>query len=131
MDPARRLVFVTAFHPEKRLLLGYVFRREEYPWTQLWEFYPDAEKLARGLEFAAQPFDLPRREVIQTNSMFDTPTYRWLPAKSKISSAFLMFYARTPEGFRKVDDVVLEGGRLTVEDRASGKKLILAASRGL
>jgi hypothetical protein len=55
----------------------------------------------------------------------------WLPAKSKISSAFLMFYARTPEGFRKVDDVVLEGGRLTVEDRASGKKLILAASRGL
>ena len=131
MDPARRLVFVTALHPEKRLLLGYVFRREEYPWTQLWEFYPDGEKLARGLEFAAQPFDLPRREVIQTNSMFDTPTYRWLPAKAKIGSAFLMFYTRTPEGFRKVDDVVLDGRTLTVEDRTSGKKVILAASRGL
>jgi hypothetical protein len=131
MDPARRLVFVTAFHPERRLLLGYVFRREEYPWTQLWEFYPGGDRNARGLEFATQPFDVPRREVIQTNTMFDTPTYRWLPAKSKIGSAFLMFYTRTPEGFRKVDDIILEGGKLTIADRASGINVILAASLGL
>ena len=131
MDRTRRLVFVTAFHPDKRLLLGYVFRREEYPWTQLWEFYPGDERLARGLEFASQPFDVPRREVIQTNAMFDTPTYRWLPAKSSIGSAFLMFYARTPTGFRHVDDVVLEGGRLTVLDRASAIRIELAASHAL
>jgi hypothetical protein len=131
MDPARRLVFVTAFHPDKRLLLGYVFRREEYAWTQLWESYPANGRIARGLEFATQPFDLPRREVIQTNTMFDTPTYRWLPAKSRIGSSFLMFYTRTPDGFRKVDDVTLEGGRLTIEDRTAGVRFTLAASRPL
>jgi hypothetical protein len=131
MDPARRLVFVTAFHPDKRLLLGYVFRREEYPWTQLWESYPSDGRIARGLEFATQPFDLPRREVIQTNAMFDTPTYRWLPAKSTIRSAFLMFYTRTPDRFRKVDDVVVEGGMLTIHDRTAGIAIALPASRGL
>ena len=131
MDPARRLVFVTAFHPDKRLLLGYVFRREEYAWTQLWESYPADGRIARGLEFATQPFDLPRRDVIQTNTMFETPTYRWLPAKSRIGSAFLMFYTRTPEGFRKVDDVVLEGGRLTISDRTARVSFALAASRPL
>jgi hypothetical protein len=131
MDPARKLVFITAFHPGRRLLLGYVFRREEYPWTQLWEFYPENGNLARGLEFAVQPFDMPRREVVQQNSLLGAPTYRWLPAKSKIGSAFLMFYTRTPEGFGKVDDVVLEGGRLTIEDRGAGRKITLAASRGL
>ena len=132
MDPARRLVFVTAFNADKHLLLGYVFRREEYPWTQLWESYPaDDARIARGLEFATQPFDLPRREVIQTGSLFDTPTYRWLPAKSKIGSAFLMFYTRTPDGLRKVDDVVFDRGRLTVEDHTSGVTLVLAASRPL
>jgi hypothetical protein len=131
MNPARRLVFVTAFHPDKRLLLGYVFRREEFPWTQLWEFYPDDGRIARGLEFATQPFDLPRREVIQANAMFDTPTYRWLPAKSTIRSAFLMFYTRTPDRFGKVDDVVLEGGRLTIHDRTTGITIALSASRGL
>jgi hypothetical protein len=131
MDPARHLVFVTAFHPERHLLLGYVFRREEYPWTQLWEFYPSDGRLARGLEFATQPFDLPRREVIQTNVLFDTPTYRWLPAKSTIRSAFVMFYARTPDGFRKVDDVVFGGGKLTIQDWTTGINVTLSASRGL
>jgi len=131
MDPSRRLVFVTALHPEKRLLLGYLFRREEYPWTQNWENYPANRKMARGLEFSTQPFDVPRRQVIDTRSLFDAPVYRWLPAKSKIGSAFLMFYTRTPEGFRKVDDVTLDGGRLVIEDRAAGKRVTLSASGGL
>jgi hypothetical protein len=131
MDPSRRLVFVTAFHAEKRLVIGYIFRREEYPWTQLWENYPANGRLARGLEFAVQPFDMPRRDVIQQNMLLDTPTYRWLPAKSKITSAFLMFYARTPDGMKKIDDVTLEGGRIVIQDRSAGKTLTLAASRPL
>lgn len=132
MDPSRRLVFITAFHPDKRALFGYVFRREEYPWTQIWDSYPgQGRRSSRGLEFGTQPFDLPRREVIQTNSLFQTPTYRWLPAKSKIGSSFVMFYTRTPEGFRRVDDVVLADGKITIEDRTSSRKIILIASRGL
>jgi len=132
MDPSRRLVFVTAFNPARRLLLGYIFRREEYPWTQLWESFPhNNERFARGLEFATQPFDLPRREVIQANTMFDAPTYRWLPAKSKITSSFLLFYTSTPEGFSKVDDVTQENGKITILDRSSGKQIKLDASRQL
>jgi hypothetical protein len=132
MDPARRLVFVTAFHPAKRALFGYVFRRAEYPWTQIWDSYPGgSRRSSRGLEFATQPFDLPRRDVIQANSMFETPTYRWLPAQSTIGTSFLMFYTRTPVGFGKVDDVVLERGTITIADRKTGKQIVLNASRGL
>jgi hypothetical protein len=128
LDPARRLEWVTAINTAKGLILGYVFKRNEYPWLQDWEFYPANLKMARGMEFATQPFDVPRREAIQTGSMFDTYTYRWLPAKSKIESRFLLFYAKTPEGFRKVDDVKLEGGKLIVEDRQDGKQIVLDAS---
>ena len=128
MDPARKLVWVTAINTAKRLILGYVFRREDYAWLQDWESYPANLKMARGLEFSSQPFDVPRREAISTNSMFDAPTYRWLPAKSKIESRFLLFYAKTPDGFDKVDDVRLEGGKLIVEDRQAGKQIELKAS---
>ena len=132
MDPTRRLVYVVSFHPGKQALFGYVFRREEYPWTQMWDSYQGGgERSSRGMEFAVQPYDLPRREVIQSNSMFDTPTYRWLPALSKIGSSFVMFYTRTPDGFTRVDDVVLADGTLTIEDRAAGKKIALRTSRGL
>jgi hypothetical protein len=131
MDRSRRLVFVTALHPEKQLLIGWVFRREDYPWVQSWESYPSNSRLARGLEFGTQPFDLPRRETLQMGSMFDTPTFRILPAKSKIATSFLIFYTKTPEGFAKVDDVRLDGGKLVIEDRKAGKTIILPASRGL
>ena len=132
MDPTRRLVYVVSFHPGKQALFGYVFRREEYPWTQIWDSYQgEGKQSSRGMEFAAQPYDLPRREVIESHAMFDTPAYRWLPAKSTIGTNFVMFYTRTPDGFTKVDDVVLENGTLTIEDRAAGKKIVLNASRGL
>jgi hypothetical protein len=128
LDPKRRLVFVTALEPERRLILGYVFRQEEFPWLQNWENYPADGRLARGLEFSTQPFDVPRREAVTTGVMFDTPTYRWLPARSRIGAHFLLFYARVPDGMRKVDDVRLEGGKLTIEDRAAAKTLVLPAS---
>lgn len=132
MDPSGRLAYVTSLHPERQALLGYVFRREEYPWIQIWDSYPGGGRRSyRGMEFAVQPFDLPRRDVIQTNSMFDTPTYRWLPAQSKITSSFIMFYMRTPDGFTQVDEVQLENGTITIEDRKNGKRIVLQASRSL
>jgi len=131
MDRSRRLVFVTALHPGKRLLIGWVFRREDYPWVQNWESYPSNSALARGLEFGTQPFDLPTRDTLQMSPVFDTPTFRMLPAKSKIATSFLIFYTKTPEGFEKVDDVRLEGGKVVIEDRKAGKTISLAASRSL
>ena len=128
MDASRKLVFVTALHPSKRLLLGYLFKPQEYPWTQNWEYYPPTKKLARGLEFSTQPYDVPRREVVQLNSMFGAPVYRWLPAKTKIESRFLMFYAHTPEGFARVDDVRFENGKITIEDRKAHQQVTLTAS---
>ncbi|MGH9673434.1 MAG: hypothetical protein ACRD44_09660, partial [Bryobacteraceae bacterium] len=132
MDPNNRFSWVTALHLEKRLLIGWVWRREEFPWTQNWLNYPaDGARWARGLEFSTQPFDVPRRQAVSTGTLFDTPTYRWLPAKSKIGAKFLMFYTRVPEGFRKVDDVAVETGTLILEDRVGGRRVTLAATNGL
>jgi hypothetical protein len=100
-------------------MVGWVFRPTEYPWVQNWEFYPPEGNLARGLEFATLPFDLPRRQVIEQNSMWGTPLYRWLPAKAKISSRVLVFYTRVPPGMANVDDVRIENGAIVIEDRAA------------
>jgi hypothetical protein len=127
-DPSRKLVFVTALNPSKRLILGYVFRREDFPWVQNWEFYSPDLRMARGMEFATQPYDVPRRQTVQTNSMFEAPTYRWLPAKSKIESRYLLFYSHAPEGFHKVDDVRIENGKLIIDDHKAKKQITLDAS---
>jgi len=131
LDPGRELEWASAINVKKRLILGYVFKRVEYPWLQYWGYYPATQKFARGMEFGTQPFDVPRREVISAGSMFDTPRFRWLPAKSTIQTHFLLFYARVPENFRKVDDVRLEGHQLLIEDKASHQQVTLNASLDL
>ena len=131
LDPNRELEWVTAINPKKRLIIGYIFKRADYPWLQYWGYYPPTQKMARGMEFATQPYDVPRREAISTGKMFDTPTYRWLPAKSKIKTRFLLFYAHVPEGFNKVDDVTMENGRIVITDRSAKKQVKLAAAEKL
>ncbi len=128
LDPSRKLAFVTAVNPARQYLLGYIFRSDEYPWIQQWMSYGANGWLQRGLEFATQPFDVPRRETVTTGTLFNTPLFRWLPAKSKISTRFLMFYTKAPAGMTKIDDVRLEGGKIIVEDKAAGRQVVLAAS---
>ena len=131
LDPSRRLVFVTALHLDKRLMIGWVFRREEYPWVQTWLSNPGPNRMTRGLEFSTQPFDLTRADVLKNGPLFDSPVLRILPAKSTIVSSFLMFFTAVPEGFLKVDDVELTGGKLVIVDRGNKKTVALAASRSL
>ncbi len=127
----REHAFVTALHPEKRLLLGYVFKTAESPWLQTWEHYPPQGVMARGLEFGTQAFDLSRRTVITDSKLFGEFLYRWLPARSEIETTFLMFWTRTPEGFQGVSEVELKGGKIRIQDAGSGKSMTLSASRGL
>ena len=131
MDPSRQVVWVTALNPKWKLLVGYLFRREEFPWIQTWQNFLPTGKLTRGLEFSTQPFDVPRRQVVTENSLFNTPLYRWLPAKSTIASKFLVFYSHVPEGWTGVRDVRLEGGAIMVEELGSGRKLELRTAQVL
>jgi hypothetical protein len=126
LDPQRELEWVTAISPKRRLLIGYAFRREDYPWLQYWGYYPANGKMARGMEFSTQPYDVSRREAITTGTMFGTPTYRWLTAKGKIKTRFLLFYTRIPDGFNKVDDVTVGNGEIVIVDRSANAQVKLA-----
>ncbi len=131
MDPDAEWAWVTALNPSKRLLLGYLFRPGEFPWLQTWESYPRDRMMARGLEFGTQAFDQPRREVVSQGAIFETPLYRWLPARSTIEASYLMFWTRTPEGFAGVDEATWENGILRIRDNRSGQAIELPAEGSL
>jgi hypothetical protein len=49
-DPDRDLEWVTAINPKKRLILGYVFKRADYPWV----LSPDAQDgTGHGIQYSA------------------------------------------------------------------------------
>ena len=82
VDLALKYGWVATVQTDKHLILGYVFRRTDYPWVQNWGNYPSTGKFSRGLEFSTQPYDEPRREAVGKNGMFGSSTFRWLPAKA-------------------------------------------------
>lgn len=119
VDANRKLGYVTAINPDEQLIVGWIFKPAEYPWVQNWENYPATLKLARGLEFSTQPFDLPRRTVVTENNLWGTLLYRWLPARSKITTRFALFFAHTPKGMTHIDDIRWANGLLSLEDHSS------------
>ncbi len=130
INPARTYGYVTALRTDKQLIFGYVFRREDYPWLMSWMNYSGDARAARGIEFSTQPFDVSHRETVDAHEMFGAPTYKWLPAKSKIRTRFLFFYTKIPADFTEVADVLLEDGQVKIKD-ASGKTVALSAGQGL
>jgi hypothetical protein len=91
MDPSRPEAFFVAFSPHDRLAFGYLWRRNDFPWMRIWEenlsrSQPpwNGQTITRGMEFGASPFPETRREMIERGRMFETPTWRWIPAASVV-----------------------------------------------
>lgn len=77
----------TAWSPESRLAISYVWNRNDFPWLGLWEenrartFSPwNSGEVTRGLEFGTSPFPESRRAMVERGRLLDTPCYHWLPA---------------------------------------------------
>ncbi len=130
MDPALTYGWITALRGDQRLLFGYVFARQDYPWVMSWMNYSGDERAARGIEFSTQPFDVSRREAVDEHEMFGERTYKWLPAKSKLRTRFLLFYTQVPDDFGDVAKVSFTNRQVIIQDKA-GRSVVLAARLGL
>jgi hypothetical protein len=91
MDTAKEHAYFVAFSPSSKLAFGYVWRRADFPWMGIWEENRSRTNTpwngiteARGMEFGVSPMPESRREMIDRHRLFDTPTYRWLPARSRL-----------------------------------------------
>ncbi len=108
MDPASGTAFFLAFSPRLRLAFGYVWRRADFPWMGIWEenrSRPHApwngETVTRGMEFGVSPFPESRRQMIDRGSLFNVPTYRWIPARTRVEVEYWIVSRRAeviPDG---------------------------------
>jgi hypothetical protein len=95
MDPSREYSFFVAFAPASKLAFGYVWRTRDFPWLGIWEENHSrtgspwhGATLTRGMEFGVSPFPESRRAMVARGSMFETPAFRWLPAKARLAAEY-------------------------------------------
>ena len=82
---ARSFAMIVASRGENHL-------RTQPPWN--------GAGLACGMEFGVSPFVESRRAMVNRGTLFGVPTFRWLPALSRVSvdyCAFLALRDRIPE----------------------------------
>lgn len=102
MNPEREHAFFVAFSPRRELAFGYVWRRADFPWMGIWEEnrsrpHPpwNGRELTRGMEFGVSPFPESRREMIDRGRLFEVPTYRWIPARTRVSVEYWIVLQKT------------------------------------
>ncbi len=112
LDTRREFEFVAALNLSHRLLIGYCFRRADYPWVAIWEenrgiaARPWRKRTqARGLEFGTTPLPVPRREAFTLGTLLDTPTFACVPARGQKEIRYVAFLSCLPTGFDSVRDI--------------------------
>jgi hypothetical protein len=80
-----------AFSPSAGFAFGYVWTRADFPWIGRWEENRartappwNRETRALGLEFGVSPVPESRRDMIARGRLFDTPAFRWIPARTRV-----------------------------------------------
>lgn len=95
MDPARDNAWFAAWSPTHSLAIAYIWRRTDFPWLGIWEenlgrVAPpwNGKTITRGMEFGASPFPETRRAMIDRGPTFQTPGYRWIPARTAVTAEY-------------------------------------------
>lgn len=134
LDPQRKLGFVAALNWQLGLLLGYSFRRSDFPWVAIWEENVartgspwNGKTRARGLEFSSTPMPVGKEETFARGSLFDTPTFRRIPARSELRVPYVAYLAKVSPRWRSIRNIQLRVDRIVVTEER-GEQLELLAT---
>jgi hypothetical protein len=135
LDPGRDIEFVAALNVPHGLLIGYCFRRRDFPWVAIWEENcartesPWSGRCqSRGLEFGSTPFPVTRREAFALAPLFDTPTFSTVAARGSKTVRYVAFLAQVPSGFGEVRDIELAESEILVHGSGRGQLVPVPAS---
>lgn len=117
MDPRRELAWFSAVNPRLGLLVAYAWNRADYPWLGNWEEHharPEApwngKTLSRGMEFTNTPFPEGLRKAVDRGRFQGERTFRWVPARGRVTSEFVILMTAVEAGTRGVRDLRLDAG---------------------
>ena len=128
MDPKRELSYFTMYNTDYNVLVGYIWKKRDFPWVGDWQENGRNKQLpwggkvkARGIEFGTTPFGGTMESVVSEGEIFATPTYRWIPGRQLLDTLYVAFLMPILDGFQGVDDVQVGNAKITVTERSSGK----------
>lgn len=126
-----KLGWTTAANASKGLLLGYLWKTEEYPWFNAWRHVDDHKTpLARGMEFGTTGLHQPFAVLVSKGRIFGRPLFAHIDTGQRVAKSYVMFLLKIPADFTGVSDVSYAGSEIVIRERDS-ERLFQVAAPGL
>lgn len=121
LRPDREMPYVAALNTKENLIIGYCFKRADFPWVAIWEENRARKESpwngvsqTRGLEFGSTPFPLMRRDAFANGPLFGTPHFSLVPAKGQKIASYVAFLTTVPKGFEEIRDIQVGNKKIVV-----------------
>lgn len=106
--------WVTAFCPEYKLLLGYLWKVEDYPWINIWHQTENKIPIAKGIEFGTTGIGAPYQELLNNSSFYGVNSFFFFDALDSFQKKFICFLIPTYETIEGVESIKLQNNNLLV-----------------
>jgi hypothetical protein len=110
------LGWITAYNPDKGILMGYVFKVVHYPWFNYWNHAEDGKPFVVGLEFGTTGLGQPYDVLLSCQTQFfGMPSYTWMDAGETVEKGWLCFQMEVGKDLIGVDRLFVEDGSLQIK----------------
>lgn len=125
VNPADEWGWITAFSPTHETVLGYLWKRTDYPWMAHWLHFEKGQLLFRGLEFGTTGVHKPMKEIWDKNllNLLGENTCCFIDADEIQKRTYVAFLFPVPSDFKGVQQVQLEGNAITITEKGSKGKI--------
>lgn len=117
--------WVTTCNPEKKLMLGYLWKTEDYPWINFWRSMANGVPVAYGMEFGTTGLHETFPVVAKKGKIFDRNIYAFIDANEVVSKSFTAFLAKIPEDYSGVEGIEVGGGSIVIKEKNRASRDII------
>ena len=117
--------WTTACTPAKGLLIGYLWRVEDYPWMNFWRNVADGKPAARGLEFGTTGLHRPFTETLQTVELHGKRLFEYIDAGESVTKSYYMFLAEIPTNWTGTAEVSLSGTMIHIAEAGEDGRMLM------
>ena len=122
--------WITAYSPENKLLIGYLWKRSDYAWISFWQDFDGGNIRYRGLEFGTTGMHKPYGEIIDegNDKVFGEDSYKYLDAGETQTRSYLAFMCGIPANYTETGNVYFSGDKLIIEEAGRKQQITIKTS---
>jgi hypothetical protein len=109
--------WVTACNAGKNLMLGYIWKIEDYPWINFWRSMENNIPVAFGMEFGTTGLHEPFPVLAKKGKIFDRNIYDFIDASEVIAKSYTVFLAAIPEDYKGVDKIEISNSVMIIKEK--------------